>query len=49
MDFGAAMHSEIIFLSLNLPKGVPGNARARLPAHRRANNWAIWQNQVPVA
>ena len=30
-------------------KGVPGNARARLPARPRAENRAIWQNQVPVA
>ena len=30
-------------------KDVPGNARARLPARPRAENRAIWQNQVPVA
>ena len=30
-------------------KGEPGIARARLPARPRAENRAIWQNQVPVA
>ena len=34
---------------LDLTKGEPGIARARLPARPRAENRAIWQNQVPVA
>ena len=33
----------------NMTKGEPGIARARLPARPRAENRAIWQNQVPVA
>ena len=34
---------------LALSKAVAGIARARLPARPRAENRAIWQNQVPVA
>ena len=34
---------------LGIIKGVPGNANARLLARPRAENWVIWQNQVPVA
>ena len=36
-------------LTLALHKGILGNARARLPARPRAENRAIWQNQVPDA